>query len=98
MAETRSRIWAEHVRRWRRSGLSAREYADRFGLRAATLYGCSSRLGRDEAARPAHFIEVSPPIVAPQALVVRGGAVEVSVVVGFDAQLLRDVMTALVPS
>lgn len=98
MAKTSSRIWAEHVRGWRHSGRSAREYAARHGLSAATLYWWSSRLGRDKAAAPAHFIEVSSPVVAPRPLVVRVGAVEITVDAGFDAQLLRDVITALVPS
>jgi hypothetical protein len=98
MAKTRSRQWADHVRRWRRSGLPARAYADQHGLNAATLYGWSSRLGREKAARPAHFIEVSAPIAAPRPVVVRVGAVEISVDAGFDAQLLRDVITALVAS
>ena len=98
MAKTKERVWAEHVRRWRHSGLSAREYADRLGVSAATLYGWSSRVGRDTAAAPPRFIEVSSPVVAPRPLVVRVGAVEISVEAGFDAQLLRDVVTALVPS
>ena len=86
------------MRRWRRSGLSAREYGEREGLKAATLYGWSLRLRREEKLPPARFIEVTPPKAASRPVLLRIGAVEIPVEVGFDPQLLRDVVTALVPS
>ena len=76
--------------------MSARKYAEREGLNTSTLYGWSSRLGRGEVAAPAHFIEVSPPVALPRPLVVRIGAVEIPDENGFDAQLLRAVVAALV--
>ena len=37
--------WQREVRRWRRSGLSSREYAERNGINANTLLCWSSKLG-----------------------------------------------------
>ena len=97
MANKTSRSWDEHVRRWRNSGLSAKEYAHREGLNAATLYGWSSRLGRVVEPTPAHFIELAPSQPASCGLELRiGAAVSITVERGFDPQLLRDVMKVLV--
>ena len=75
--------------------MSAREYASREGLRAATLYGWSSRLGRDSAPAPAHFIDVTP-ATAGRGIELRiGPTVTIRVEAGFDPQLLREVVAAL---
>ena len=101
MAKKTSRSWDEHVRRWRESGLTAREYANREGLRTSTLYGWSTRLNRGDRSEPARFIEISAPAAPPSVSAIQlriGVAVVIAVEPGFDAQLLRDVVTALVPS
>ena len=91
--------WAERVRRWRSSGLTASAFAARERLNARTLVWWSSKLRRD--ARPAAtFIEVA---LAPvEAGGVEAGVVEVVVrervrirVAGaFDAAVLRRVVAA----
>ncbi|MGH7898664.1 MAG: IS66 family insertion sequence element accessory protein TnpA [Candidatus Binatia bacterium] len=43
--------WAERVRRWRRSGLKAREFAESIGVKPATLTYWAWRLGRDGGKR-----------------------------------------------
>jgi len=45
--QTRRVQWAEHVRQWRQSGLTAREFAKRVGINAGTLSQWAWRLGRD---------------------------------------------------
>jgi hypothetical protein len=45
--------WAGLVRRWRRSGQSAREFVERAGLNAGTLAYWAWRLNRERAAAPA---------------------------------------------
>ena len=44
--------WARRVRRWRQSGLSAREFADSIGVNRATLTYWAWRLGREQPSRP----------------------------------------------
>ena len=43
--------WAERVRQWRRSGLTAREFARRAGINAGTLQYWAWRLRRDHDTR-----------------------------------------------
>lgn len=45
--------WSEIVKRWRASGLSAREYAERHGLVSATLSWWGARVPNSNAARAA---------------------------------------------
>jgi len=54
-----SKQWAERVRDWKASGLTAQEYADREGVNRGTLVWWSSHLRR-QAVAPA-FIEVELP-------------------------------------
>jgi transposase len=59
--ETRD-AWAARVKKWRDSGLSAREFARREGINDGTLQWWSSRLGRDAkgaAATPLTFVEMT---------------------------------------
>lgn len=46
------RRWRRIVHKWRRSGLSARDFAEREGVNALTMYGWSSRLGKPPTAMP----------------------------------------------
>jgi len=47
--QTRRVQWAEHVRHWRQSGLTAREFAKRVGVNAGTLSHWAWRLGRAQS-------------------------------------------------
>ena len=47
---TRRAEWSRRVRGWRRSGLTAREFAARAGLNAGTLMYWASRLKKETAA------------------------------------------------
>ncbi len=90
--------WAERVRRWRASGLTARQFSRREGLNPRTLSWWASIL-RDEAPKLATFVDVTalvalPPRTAALEVVVRDG-VTVRVGPGFDAALLREVVAAL---
>jgi hypothetical protein len=93
--ETRA-IWAKRVKRWRRSGLGAVEFAEREGLKAKTLWWWSWRLEREREApaRPA-FVEVVSTAAAAggsagsNALEVMVGDARVAVPVGFDEATLR---------
>ncbi len=90
--------WATRVRRWRRSGLTAREFAEREGYNARTLSWWASAL-RDETSGPTKFIDVTAAVASalpptPLELVVRETVV-IRVRPGFDAALLRDVVAAL---
>jgi hypothetical protein len=88
--------WAGRVRRWRTSGLPAREFSAREGLNPATLRWWSSQLQRN-AGPPAAFVEVTMP-VTPTAerieVVVREG-IRIQVSGAFDPDLLRRVVAAL---
>ena len=44
--QSRRAQWAERVRQWRQSGLTAREFAERAGLNVGTLSHWAWRLGR----------------------------------------------------
>jgi hypothetical protein len=83
--------WRDAVARWRRSGKTASEFAEREGYSANTLRWWSSRLGRDT--RAAH----GPPAVTPIEIAVSDGVTRVGpsvfeVVIG-DALVRCDVGT-----
>jgi transposase len=48
---TRREEWAERVRRWRRSGLTAKEFARSVGINSGTLTYWACRLGHERRAR-----------------------------------------------
>jgi hypothetical protein len=50
--QSRRAHWAEQVRQWRQSGLTAREFAQRIGINAGTLSHWAWRLGRTRSAQP----------------------------------------------
>lgn len=69
--ESRRGEWTQRVRKWRRSGLKAREFAASIGVKPSTLTYWAWRLGREarehrarrprraaRAAKPAKFVEV----------------------------------------
>jgi hypothetical protein len=99
MAQATRKAWAERVRRWRASGLTAREFGRRDGHNPATLKWWAWALRRSER-RPAErgaFVEVALAAAAAPAgieVVVREG-VRIRVEGGFDAELLRRVVAAL---
>jgi hypothetical protein len=96
MAKTTRDLWTDRVRRWRESGLTARQFGERESLNPTTLRWWSSRLNRGAPAA-ATFIELALPRAAePPAIevVVRDG-VRVRVAGGFDPELLRQVVAAL---
>jgi hypothetical protein len=80
----------QEVAGWRESGTSAREYARARGYsvqsleRWAKAHGESARFVRLEVARP-----------SPRELAVQVGAARIVVACGFDAELLRAVVSAL---
>jgi hypothetical protein len=95
--ETRA-IWAKRVKRWKRSGLKATEFAEREGLKAKTLWWWNWRLHRGFADRETPtFVEVAPAPAAvtadvpasASALGVIVGNVRVVVPIGFDEDTLR---------
>lgn len=51
MARASAVEWSRRVRRWRKSGLSAKEYAAKVGLNASTLTYWSWRLNAEERAK-----------------------------------------------
>ena len=57
-------FWRRHVERWRASGLSQREYAQRHGIVKGTLGWWSSKLNREESGR-SDLVEVGHAHVKP---------------------------------
>ena len=102
---TRAAEWAERVRAWRESGLSAEEFAKPGGYRAKTLQWWASELAR-RATPSAKRKRRSRPVVAmarvirraeraEDTLAIRVGDAVIAIRRGFDAQLLREVMSVL---
>jgi hypothetical protein len=95
--------WAERVRDWRASGVSAPEYAHGRGYEGSTLRWWASRLergvvGKPDAARPSvQMVRVVPasPKPSTDALSVRVGKAHIEVRRGFDRVLLRELIEAL---
>ena len=91
--ETRQQ-WTERVERWRRSELTAREFAAQEGVRATTLSWWGAELRRAARASPG-FIEVAQPSAEGSIEVVLGERLRIRVSGAFDAGLLRRVVAAL---
>ena len=98
--------WTERVRAWRASGLSASEFSKPFGYRGKTLCWWASELKRREHVKnPANDAakvtmarvrltrQSAEADLAPISIAV-GGA-QIAVRRGFDAALLREVVSAL---
>ena len=101
--------WTRRVASWRRSGLSAEEFASGKDYRAKTLAWWSSELKRRERSSSARGEERVEPrgdgevrlarvhvsVPASGRLVVRVAGVDVVVEGGFDGRLLTDVVRVL---
>ena len=91
--ETRA-IWAKRVEQWKRSGLTGAAFAERIGVKEATLRHWKWQLDREGAATPA-FVEVTPAAVAiatdanASSLKVEVGELRVVVPIGFDEETFR---------
>lgn len=69
MERTSRATWSKRVERWKESGLSAEEFAEKAGLRATTLTWWKWRLGADERAKTPRALAVrSEPAKAPPEL------------------------------
>ncbi len=98
--------WSDRVRRWRRSRLTAREFAARAGLNAGTLMYWASRLKR-EAATPTQAASSEPeplrlPLVELRATVGAddfelelGAGRRLRIPAGFDAAALERLLGVL---
>ncbi len=60
MARASAAEWAKRVKRWRRSGLTAKAYAAKYGLKASTLTYWSWRLTAQRRAAAAEQLATSP--------------------------------------
>lgn len=91
--------WAARVGEWKRSGLTAAEFAKREGLNAGTLTWWSSRLGRSALALsrpPVVEVMVASRADAARALeVVLASGLRVGVPIGFDEATLGRLLTVL---
>jgi hypothetical protein len=99
---TKAAEWAERVRAWRESGLSADEFSKPRGYRSKTLAWWASELARRSRknARPkvamARVLRVvRPEAERDEAIAVLVGGAQIAVRPGFNARLLRDVVVAL---
>mgnify|MGYP001192830987 CR=1 FL=1 len=106
--ETRRAAWSRRVAQWRRSGLSAREFARRRGLNAGTLSHWAWRLGREgqeqgqrgrgDAGRRPALIEVIRTDESSEHFEVElGNGRRVRVPFGFDAATLERLVAVLDP-
>lgn len=90
--------WAARVRDWKRSGLTAADYAEREGFNANTLTWWSSRLGLSALTRTPpvlEFVMSTRPEQARSLEVVLESGVRVTVPIGFDEPTLRRVLSVL---
>ena len=96
--------WTERVRAWRASGLPANEFARPFGYRGKTLSWWASELKRREQVKKEKPID-APKVTMARLQVARRevdalisiviGGVQITVRRGFNAELLREVVSAL---
>ena len=94
MAAGSREVWAEHVARWRVSGLTAAEFARRHRLAEASLKWWKWKLGskRPKAApvSPLTFVEMTAPTRRESLELVLASGVEIRVPADFDeAALVR---------
>lgn len=101
--KTTAAVWSERVRAWRASGLSATDFARPEGYRGKTLSWWASELKRRERDKASVVPKVSMARVrvrrrpadhdATISVVVAGA--QIAVRRGFDAVLLREIVSAL---
>jgi transposase-like protein len=92
---TRRRYTAEEQQQFLeavRSGASVREAAARLGLNTSIGYRWAQKAGKSAAPK---FARLVPASKAPAAVMVQVGAATLRVEAGFDAELLRSVISAL---
>jgi hypothetical protein len=100
MARKTAAEWSKLVERWRRSKLTAREFAAREGIAPSTLAWWKWRLGSKTERRsqvavvPVEVVPVRAPTTETSVEVVLGNVV-VRVRSGFDAQTLGRVLDVL---
>lgn len=95
--------WAERIRAWKTSGLTARVFCADKDFTAGTLQYYASRLGLSGRGglRLARVVRKATPVLqvtvepSDTPLVIEAGAFRVSVRRGVDRELLRDVLSAL---
>jgi hypothetical protein len=63
MKRTSRKIWSGRVRRWKASGLTAKQFAGRLRFSVGALHYWSWRLRREERARGAASTPMIPPVV-----------------------------------
>lgn len=105
--QTRRAEWAERVGQWRRSGLTAKEFARSAGVNAGSLTHWAWRLGRDaRRAGAASQAAGAPPVAAFVEITAVGGADErfelefrsgrrLRIPASFDAAALERLLTVL---
>jgi hypothetical protein len=97
-AERRSRAWWQKtVSEWRRSGLTAGEYAAREALTVRTLRWWSSMLSRGTRAKHAYPIELALPAETRRSTMIEVvvGAVTVRFESGADVAVVASLVRAL---
>jgi len=101
--------WAERVRRWRQSGLSARAFAESIGVKSGSLTHWAWRLGREQAGRRAlrrrpvlhgaaraRFVEVlTEGLDAPHFELVLGNGRRLHIPARFEAAALERLLAVL---
>lgn len=104
MAERRSeQWWTKAIRRWRRSQLTAREFAEREGIALSTLYWWSSKVSRAtraerESAKPVPLevrVEAAPQMGPAVSIEVVFGEAVVRVPTGTDPAYVAALVRAL---
>lgn len=86
--------WAERVRRWRASGLTAKDFAGREKLQPATLRWWASALERKARTKPFVEVTLSAPVTGSIAVVLPNG-MRIEINGAFDEGVLRRVVAAL---
>ena len=105
---TSRREWASRVRQWRRSGLTAREFAETLGINRNTLTHWAWRLDRERrpatpkrprrarAASPAAFVEVMTQGIADGCFELEmGGERRLRIPPGFESGALVRLLAVL---
>ena len=104
MAKSNRDEWRRRVRQWKRSGLSAREFSERAGIRAATLSYWKWRLAREERESggsskrsvQAALVELSPVAMTDDRIELElPGGSKLRIPATFDAQALGRLLAVL---
>lgn len=102
--EATAEMWRERVARWKQSGLTRRQFAEREGIKRASAlswwqYHLKQRDARKSGSAPLRLVRlepvVSPAKAADSALEVQCGRHRVLIRRDFDDELLRRVLDVL---